>query len=271
MSLFAGGLIPWVELRFFKPDGTINAFGTLNTFGASSTTPQVTYTDSDLTIANPVSIVLGVDGRPPNPIYLSAIGYDFQVLDADGVEIYTQRNIQDIGQVFAEQVGYLQTLGAKSQPGGYIVVPSDRLVTMDTTGTTPSPANVSLPAAPAFTGILCIKNVGDVDLAINANGSDTIEGFNSAYGLQASDGTIYPTVILISDGVSNWWVWAAPSTPTPTPSAYDFASLPSSPITGQLAIVSDSNTGVWGDTIAGGGSNFVLAWYNGTGWTVVGN
>lgn len=49
-----------------------------------------------------------------------------------------------------------------------------------------------------------------------------------------------------------------------------FASLPASPVVGMLACVNNSNTAVWGATIAGGGANKVLAFYNGTNWTVAG-
>lgn len=49
-----------------------------------------------------------------------------------------------------------------------------------------------------------------------------------------------------------------------------FASLPATPVEGMLVAVSDSNTAVWGATIAGGGANHVLASYNGTNWTVAG-
>lgn len=48
-----------------------------------------------------------------------------------------------------------------------------------------------------------------------------------------------------------------------------FASLPTA-VVGIFAYITDSNTATWGATIAGGGSNKVLGWYNGTNWTVVG-
>lgn len=47
-----------------------------------------------------------------------------------------------------------------------------------------------------------------------------------------------------------------------------FANLPTSPREGMMVPVTDSNTATWGATIAGGGSNHVLAYYNGTNWTV---
>lgn len=46
-----------------------------------------------------------------------------------------------------------------------------------------------------------------------------------------------------------------------------FASLPTA-AEGAIASVNDSSTNVWGATIAGGGANKVLAYYNGTNWTV---
>ncbi len=48
------------------------------------------------------------------------------------------------------------------------------------------------------------------------------------------------------------------------------ANLPASPSEGMLVPVTDSNTNTWGATIAGGGSNHVLGYYNGTNWTVAG-
>ena len=49
-----------------------------------------------------------------------------------------------------------------------------------------------------------------------------------------------------------------------------YTSLPSNPQTGYMTYISDSNTNSWGAAITGGGSNFVLAWFNNTNWTVAG-
>jgi hypothetical protein len=51
--------------------------------------------------------------------------------------------------------------------------------------------------------------------------------------------------------------------------AYTFATLPTG-VVGMYAYISDSTVNTWGTTIAGGGANKVLAWYNGTNWTVAG-
>lgn len=48
------------------------------------------------------------------------------------------------------------------------------------------------------------------------------------------------------------------------------AQLPGSPAAGMFAYVTDSSTATWGATIAGGGANKVLAWYNNANWTVIG-
>lgn len=58
--------------------------------------------------------------------------------------------------------------------------------------------------------------------------------------------------------------------PISATSVVAFANLPATPVTGMLATVTDSNTATWGATIAAGGSNVVLAFYNGTNWTVAG-
>ncbi len=50
--------------------------------------------------------------------------------------------------------------------------------------------------------------------------------------------------------------------------SYTFATLPV-PVLGQMAVVTDSTTDVWGDVIAGTGGLTVGAFWNGTAWTVM--
>jgi hypothetical protein len=52
-------------------------------------------------------------------------------------------------------------------------------------------------------------------------------------------------------------------------SSTTFAGLPTG-TTGAIACVTDSTTATFGAVITGGGFNQVLAWYNGTNWTVIG-
>lgn len=59
------------------------------------------------------------------------------------------------------------------------------------------------------------------------------------------------------------------SATTLSTTAVAFASLPTG-VTGMVATVNNSTTNTWGATIAGGGANTVLAFFNGTNWTVIG-
>lgn len=69
---------------------------------------------------------------------------------------------------------------------------------------------------------------------------------------------------LLKKFLDSWYVGNVPLTPVA------FAALPASPSEGMIAAVTDSNTATWGDTVAGGGANNVLAFYNGANWTVAG-
>lgn len=51
----------------------------------------------------------------------------------------------------------------------------------------------------------------------------------------------------------------------PTP----LANLPSPITAGSIACISDSTVNTWGSVIAGGGTHTVMAFYNGTNWTVM--
>lgn len=52
--------------------------------------------------------------------------------------------------------------------------------------------------------------------------------------------------------------------------AVTFANAPASPAEGRIQAFTNSTTNTWGATIAGGGANHVLGYYNGTNWTVIG-
>ena len=49
-----------------------------------------------------------------------------------------------------------------------------------------------------------------------------------------------------------------------------FAQLPAVPTPGMIGCVTDSTVTTWGAVITGGGTQTVLAFYNGTHWTVFG-
>lgn len=52
---------------------------------------------------------------------------------------------------------------------------------------------------------------------------------------------------------------------------YTVATLPASPVAGQMAVVSDGVAGAsWGSTPTGGSSTYYLLWFNNSAWTVIG-
>lgn len=214
MALFPGGLLPWIELRFLKvtADGLEpNSNGYFKSFEAGLSTPLATYSDAELTTANPTTVDFDADGRTTVDVYLAPQGYKFEVYDSDDVLLYTVDDVEDIGGTFASQFGYLQTLGSKNVTSGYTVVPGDRLVTVASTGG-PDPCIINLPDAADFTGMLTIKNVGTVVVDITPAGIQTIDDVAAAYEIPVAASPEFPSVILVSDGVSNYWILASHQT-----------------------------------------------------------
>jgi hypothetical protein len=210
MALFPGALIPWIEQRFLDADGAPLIGGLVYTYVAGTSTPLATYTDVDLTSGNehPNPIELNGAARPPSPIYLQATGYKFVVKDANEVTQYTIDDIEDVGQVFAENFGTVIASGSYNVVSGYQVLTTDRLVTVDSAGGA-DPCLVYLPAASDATQPVCIKNFGDVALAVTADGTDTIDANVSVYTVPAAVNPMAPCIWLASDGVSSWYVIAS--------------------------------------------------------------
>ncbi len=274
------GLLPAIEQRFLKVDPSTgamvpNALGTIESFIAATTTPLNTVSDQDGT-ANPVSIDIDADGFPETNIFVLPTGYKYRVKDSDGNILYTLDKVEDIGATFAATIGTLQTVGPTSEAPGYVVVPADRLVQIDTTGSTDDPARISLCSAASYSGILAIKNIGPVNLAVDPNGADTIDGANAAVLLQGALGiagmggiSVQPVVILISDGVSSWSVWALSNGP-PQAGAVLTANLPGTFADGWIRTVTDADTPVVGAELTGGGSDPAIVWASGDKWIVLG-
>lgn len=213
MSLVPGGLLPWVELRFLKldpDDGLVpNSGGFVYFYIAGTSTPLDTYAQSDLDpgAANPNPIELDEDGRPPDPIFLSPTAYKVVVEDLNNVQLYEVDEVEDVGATFAATFGTVQAEGGKDVTDGYIVLSTDRLVTVDSTGS--SPAVVTLLAASEATQMLTIKNVGTGTVSIEPDGSDVIDGTAGAITMPAASGQDQPSLVLVSDGVSSWFIIAS--------------------------------------------------------------
>lgn len=74
--------------------------------------------------------------------------------------------------------------------------------------------------------------------------------------------------VVVGTGISGVTAATLSKLGQPTAAAVVFSALPAAPVEGMLAVVSDASVATWGTAIAGGGANRVLAYYNGTAWTV---
>jgi len=208
MALFPGELIPWIEQRFLSADGAPLIGGKVWTYEAGTSTPLQTWTDVDMLPGsehtNP--IILDSAGRPEDgPIYLSATGYKFIVMDADDVVQYTIDDVENVGSAFAENFGVVLSSGGKNVVSGYACLVSDRLVTVDSTGG-PSPAVVTLLPAADATQPITIKNAGTEIVSIVASGSNVLDLNGSFFNLPAATAFNMPTITLVPSPPSDWFI-----------------------------------------------------------------
>lgn len=83
--------------QFFTVNGVPLNAGTLTTYSAGTSTPQATFTTSAGSIQNSNPIVLGVDGRPPQEIWLlTGQSYKFVLADSLGNILSTYDNVPGI-------------------------------------------------------------------------------------------------------------------------------------------------------------------------------
>jgi hypothetical protein len=110
------------------------------------------------------------------------------------------------------------------------------------------------------------NTAGTTNLYLRSLGAGILGVYNdSTHGVGLSvttDGTLQ---VLTRAGADTAILRAATLRRTPVA----FASLPTG-AEGMTASVTDSTTATWGATISGGGANHVLAYHNGTNWTVAG-
>lgn len=203
-----GALVPWVESRFLKvtADGLVpNAGGFVEFRQTDLTTLQATYSDSTLTTPNANPIQLDDDGRSPDPIYLLPTGYSVFVYDSDMVLLYSVNFVEDVGSAFLSTQANIQAQGSTQSVSPYVVDnATDNLVVVDSAT---NPFIVTLPAASVRGTQLVIKNLSaGVVVRVTPLGADTIDGINAYYAVPAAVSPLFPTVILLSDGVSNWWI-----------------------------------------------------------------
>jgi hypothetical protein len=199
MPTIPAPILPWIDRQFHDANGAPLVLGKVYSYEAGTSTPKATYADEDLTtpLANPV--ILDAEGRAT--IYIAPGGYKFVVTDSEDVELYTIDNVYDVGSTLFATMGEAFTEGAKGEATDYVVLPADTLVTVDG-------GTVYLEPAADRTFPLFIKNIGASPLIVTPDGSDTIDGLAS-YSMDAAASPEFPCVMLVSDGVSAWWILAS--------------------------------------------------------------
>lgn len=79
--------------QYFLDDGRVNAGGSISFYETDLTTPKTTYSDPDLTTANPNPVPLDAAGRPQNDIWGDG-QYGAVLKDKGGVTLETRNHIQ---------------------------------------------------------------------------------------------------------------------------------------------------------------------------------
>ena len=145
---------------------------------------------------------------------------------------------------------------------------------------------VTIPSALSFTSFLYSSQGGKINIGSGYNASGAgVSGTTGTKFIEIQGGKIFSGGTDLNsflpgnvNGVYTYpTAWDIPNqvativNPLITLPNTTFASLPASPVLGMLYVVTDSTTATWGATIAGSGTNKVLAWYNGANhWTVAG-
>lgn len=195
---------------FTDLDGQPLSGGFIQAYAAGTTDPLTCYADcnGDAALSNPIPL----DSSGFCAIFLQPFLYDFVVYDADMVQLYTREGVGNPGQIVAASAGNIQSQGSKNVDSGYTILSTDNLVTVTNASTT-NPCVINLPAASArvaggtTTGLaLTIKNLSAQPLSIVPNGSDSLEDDTAAYAVPAAVFPLLPTITIVSDGESSWYI-----------------------------------------------------------------
>ena len=200
-------LMPVCRQQHCDPDGVPYDGGVLHFYEAGTSTPASVYSTADGSISLGTSITLDAGGYAP-AIYLAPGGYKVVLKDSDGVTIWTQDGVEDVGLTFLAELGDYLYEGGKDEVSGYTVLVTDQFVTIDSTGGA-DPCQVTLCPAADHPTPLVIKNMGTVALQIWPYTGDTIEGINDAFSVAAAASPNFPSVTLLSDGASGWLITAS--------------------------------------------------------------
>jgi hypothetical protein len=200
-------LAGWINKQFTDENGDPIANGSVRTLEASTSNLKDTYADADSTspTVNVNPVPLDADGRAT--IFLEPGLYDFEIMDASDVVLFTAESVGDIGLTYLSTLGQAAAEGSRDVVSGYTVLDSDNTITVDSTAG-PDPCIVNLPAVADRGQDLTIINLGTVELAITPNGAETINFVAAAYTVEPSSSPNLSMITLRPDISSNWLVIA---------------------------------------------------------------
>ena len=210
MATIPGSFLGAPCLQLSDDDGNPVSGGKLYSYQAGTSTPQQTFTDVDLLVANANPTILDAGGRAT--VYLGPVAYKFILKDATDVQLWERDDIEDIGQTLFTTLGI--DIGAPFAPpttrtlvSGNTIGVTDQLILVNSTGGA-DPCIINLPPAASFVQpSITIKNLGTVALAITPDGTDVLELVPGPYALEAAAGLIYPSVILTANSAA-WYIMA---------------------------------------------------------------
>ena len=204
-----GGILGPPRWRATDEDGNVLPGALLYSWetGGAFSTPQALYSSSALTVALSNPVVADAGGLFPACFQLP-IGYDIQLKTADDVLVYSALNVADIGQIFLSDLGITMGTGALDVVSGYTILSTDNFVTVDSTGGA-NPCIINLQPAADRGFPLFVKNMGTIALSLTPDGAESIDSVAGAFTVPAASSPTFPSVMLLSDGSSNYWVAAS--------------------------------------------------------------
>ena len=207
---FVGTLLPWLDRQFHDLNGQPLAGGKIESWVAGES-PHVThkflYADALLTTPLSDPCVLDTEGRIT--AFMESGAYDFLVYDADDVFQYSVEGVEDYGATFLGQLGVMLAQGSALVTSGYTVLPTDTLVTVNSTGGA-SPCVIQLPNCTTHPLPLTILNFGTEPLSVTPFSVQTINGVNGVYTVPIASGILKPGLGLVNDGIRSWFVTSTP-------------------------------------------------------------
>lgn len=177
--------------------------GRLEFYVAGTTTPKAVFSDSDGQVALGVTVPIDSDGYTP-AIFLQHLGHKVVLIDAQNAQVWSQDNVENVAEAFLATAANTQSQGAKDVHDGYTASAADNLITVSEP--TVNPTKIYLQRAADRGTSLIVKNKVPLQVAIYPYGSETIEGLAAPFMVPAASSPIFPTVHLMSDGISNYWV-----------------------------------------------------------------